>query len=149
MTPAEQAAAEALCEKLGPTIGGFATPEPGDFEDIARAVIAALGPLTDTELVAPTCSAHGEKACELCSLNPGSCATDSWQCEMWRDTGMHWDTCPNRIRGYAGAMVYFAEKLEDQDKRQRAELSHFRLAAVKARYEREKDVTAGAIGEHA
>lgn len=92
-----------------------------------------------TEPAPPTCSAHGEMACDLCSLNPGSCATDSWQCTTYRETGMHWDTCPNRIRGYAGAMVYFAEKVREQDERQRAELAHFRLAAVKAKHERERE----------
>lgn len=95
-------------------------------------------PPNEAKEAAPTCSAHGAMACELCSLNPGSCATEAWECEMWRETGMHWDTCPNRIRGYAGALTYFARKLADQDKRQRAELSHFRLAAVKAQREREE-----------
>jgi hypothetical protein len=87
---------------------------------------------SEAEPVVPTCSAHGDMACELCSLDPGDC-----QCDIYKETGMHWDTCPGRIRGYAGAMSYFAEKVREQDERQRAELSHFRLAAVKARYERE------------
>lgn len=91
-------------------------------------------PVTEVQLVVPTCSAHGEKACELCSLNPGGC-----QCDMYGETGMHWDTCPGRIRGYAGAMAHFAEKVKEQDERQRAELAHFRLAAAKAKHERERE----------
>lgn len=44
------------------------------------------------------CSAHGQSLCVLCARNPGDCATGS-SCEMWSVTGMHWDTCPNRVRG--------------------------------------------------
>lgn len=41
----------------------------------------------------PRCPAHGKERCALCSLN-GPC--DS--CSYYDATGMHWDTCPNRVR---------------------------------------------------
>lgn len=52
------------------------------------------------------CPAHGKAMCQTCSRiavyhiskdvgEPPQC--DS--CEYWGETGMHWDTCPNRIRG--------------------------------------------------
>lgn len=49
------------------------------------------------------CSAHGQSLCVLCARNPGDCAPgrdgSGQSCRMWMETGMHWDTCPNRIRG--------------------------------------------------
>jgi len=46
------------------------------------------------------CSAHGQSLCVLCARNPGSCKDgDSGGCGMWSATGMHWDTCPNRLKG--------------------------------------------------
>jgi hypothetical protein len=45
----------------------------------------------------PRCSAHGDVACDLCSLN-GPCT----ECFAYAETGMHWDTCPNRIRSRGG-----------------------------------------------
>lgn len=44
----------------------------------------------------PRCPAHGEAACPTCSQNVGGTCD---QCEHYGETGMHWDTCPNRIRG--------------------------------------------------
>lgn len=44
------------------------------------------------------CSAHGDNACLMCARNPGDCVTDVGSCGMYVSTGMHWDTCPNRIR---------------------------------------------------
>lgn len=54
--------------------------------------------LTDTDPrgVQPRCSAHGDAACDLCSLN-GPCD----ECVTYDEYGMHWDTCPNRVRTYA------------------------------------------------
>lgn len=52
----------------------------------------------------PTCSAHGCGPCDLCSLNPADCAEPNGSCGYYRETGMHWDTCPNRIRGYEEAV---------------------------------------------
>lgn len=46
-----------------------------------------------------TCSAHGHPLCVRCARNPGSCKDESGACRMWATTGMHWDTCPNRIAG--------------------------------------------------
>lgn len=44
------------------------------------------------------CVAHGNRVCALCHANPGDCTADLGGCGMWRSTGMHWDTCPNRVR---------------------------------------------------
>lgn len=45
------------------------------------------------------CPAHGRRFCRWCALNPASCSEDDGGCGYWSATGMHWDTCPNRIRG--------------------------------------------------
>lgn len=45
------------------------------------------------------CSAHGEWKCAHCHRNPASCIDGAGECGMWAPTGMHWDTCPNRVRG--------------------------------------------------
>lgn len=45
------------------------------------------------------CPAHGDRFCESCHRNPGDCADADGSCSYWSATGMHWDTCPNRIRG--------------------------------------------------
>lgn len=44
------------------------------------------------------CSAHGDNACWRCARNPASCASETGSCSTYATTGMHWDTCPNRIR---------------------------------------------------
>lgn len=46
-----------------------------------------------------TCPAHGARYCRRCHRNPSTC-DDSYDmgCGYWSETGMHWDTCPNRIR---------------------------------------------------
>ena len=44
------------------------------------------------------CSAHGDNACWRCARNPGNCVAETGSCSMYSETGMHWDTCPNRIR---------------------------------------------------
>lgn len=59
---------------------------------------------TDETEEPPTCSAHGNTACDLCSLNPGDCAEAYGPCGIYLETGMHWDTCPNRIRSYEDAV---------------------------------------------
>jgi len=46
------------------------------------------------------CPAHGDVACTWCAQNPASCGPDSNNspaCDYYRETGMHWDTCPNRV----------------------------------------------------
>jgi hypothetical protein len=48
------------------------------------------------------CPAHGQRLCIDCARNPSTCfsmtnAGDSG-CGSYTATGMHWDTCPNRIR---------------------------------------------------
>lgn len=46
------------------------------------------------------CSAHGDRMCGQCAQNPSTCAEPDGQCGTWLTTGMHWDTCPNRVRGF-------------------------------------------------
>ncbi|GGW15720.1 hypothetical protein GCM10018980_52060 [Streptomyces capoamus] len=45
------------------------------------------------------CAAHGEQQCARCHRTPSTCAGDSGECRIWSSTGMHWHTCPNRVRG--------------------------------------------------
>lgn len=46
------------------------------------------------------CAAHGQALCIKCARNPGNCAnpTGAGGCSTYYTTGMHWDTCPNRIK---------------------------------------------------
>lgn len=48
------------------------------------------------------CPAHGEPLCIHCARNPASCGDETHGgtpgCSFYGETGMHWDTCPNRIR---------------------------------------------------
>lgn len=47
------------------------------------------------------CSAHGDRMCADCAQNPSTCAEPNAPgCGTWLSTGMHWDTCPNRVRGF-------------------------------------------------
>lgn len=45
------------------------------------------------------CSAHGKALCLMCARNPGGCEGDQGGCATYPVTGMHWDTCSNRISG--------------------------------------------------
>jgi hypothetical protein len=51
------------------------------------------------------CPAHGEATCGLCRLNPSTCDTPGTDigCATYNETGMHWDTCPNRVVKVTGA----------------------------------------------
>lgn len=44
------------------------------------------------------CAAHGDALCVSCARNPGSCVSEMGGCSIYSVSGMHWDTCPNRIR---------------------------------------------------
>lgn len=44
------------------------------------------------------CPAHGQRFCMACCRNPSTCVEDNGGCGFYSSTGMHWDTCPNRIR---------------------------------------------------
>ena len=45
------------------------------------------------------CSAHGQTLCIQCARNPSTCANETGSdCQVYAENGMHWDTCPNRIR---------------------------------------------------
>lgn len=93
--------------KTGGTIAGLSTHLE---EHAVKDVIAALARETITAQHGPEvkppaeCPAHGEPGCDLCSLNPGLCEEGIGECDYYRDTGMHWDTCPNRIRSYEKAV---------------------------------------------
>lgn len=65
---------------------------------------------------APRCSAHGKTAIEHidgyandCTATPpitdGSPSDECTQCETYQQTGMHWDTCPNRGRNSRGTPI--------------------------------------------
>lgn len=45
-----------------------------------------------------TCVAHGDTECLYCHRNPADCAAGG-NCGTWARTGMHWDSCANRVRG--------------------------------------------------
>jgi len=51
------------------------------------------------ELAPPRCAAHGDAGCTWCAqtapggLEGGRCLG----CDVYAETGMHWDTCPHRI----------------------------------------------------
>jgi len=55
---------------------------------------------------AAKCVAHGKKVCSLCTLNPSTCGSGQAGiqvgCGTYASTGMHWDTCPNRVTGIDG-----------------------------------------------
>jgi hypothetical protein len=44
------------------------------------------------------CSAHGRIACALCHRNPSNCVTAYGGCAVYAEDGVHWDSCPNRVR---------------------------------------------------
>lgn len=43
------------------------------------------------------CVAHGRRYCRPCHRNNGQ--TWCTDCGVYETTGMHWDTCANRVRG--------------------------------------------------
>jgi len=52
----------------------------------------------------PTCGAHGETECGLCTLNPAECAYGNGDgCGTYQNTGMHWHGCPHRAVKVTGA----------------------------------------------
>ncbi len=74
----------------------YETPRDG-IVAVARAVLGEA-----SAVPAPRCVHHGVEACPACSANPGSCGDpDAVQvgCGHYAATGMHWDTCPNRVDG--------------------------------------------------
>lgn len=48
------------------------------------------------------CPAHGDPLCVACARNPSYCTemqnAGQGGCGFYSTSGMHWDTCPNRIR---------------------------------------------------
>jgi len=67
--------------------------------------------------VTPRCVAHGSPRCADCSRITLAGLTDDGDCRgcgTWGTDGVHWDTCPERIRGRvhatrAEALVALAE----------------------------------------
>lgn len=73
--------------------------------DVVRAVAETLrktagGVPVTVAVEVPRCPAHGRAACDRCSLNPAGCDEHgpAKGCDYYSTTGMHWDTCPNRVR---------------------------------------------------
>lgn len=59
------------------------------------------------DVLDPNCVAHGNNSCWQCSLNPSTCTQpgETPGCGEYAVTGMHWDSCPNRVQKvYAGRM---------------------------------------------
>jgi hypothetical protein len=74
--------------------------DPSDYSpDDERDMQAALREFADPK--PPRCVAHGNEACADCSrirtidFDGGECR----HCSTYGTDGMHWDTCPGRIRG--------------------------------------------------
>lgn len=46
------------------------------------------------------CAAHGRRYCGPCHRNGARCMETGMAsgCSVYQVTGMHWDTCPNRVR---------------------------------------------------
>lgn len=95
-----------ICFQNGIKYGGDAQGLVGHLETdhtiknvIHQLAAAALTMHPGPKREQPTCSAHGETDCEWCSLNSADCINGYGQCSYYSETGMHWDTCPNRIRG--------------------------------------------------
>lgn len=102
-------------EKLDAEARVLVVIDPEDAEQVERlSAIYEAQPFSESEIEAmqaalrafasatpPRCPAHGDPACALCSriaeddLEDGSCR----HCGYYAGTGMHWDTCPGRIRG--------------------------------------------------
>src|SRR5688572_22587280 len=73
----------------------YGTPRRGVVA-VAQAVLGEASP--DPGRL--RCVHHGVEACTACSANPASCGDpDAVQvgCGHYAATGMHWDTCPNRV----------------------------------------------------
>ncbi len=73
--------------------------------------------LADAEVTPPgwveaKCPAHGNAQCPACSQNPdpGRC-----QCGYFEVHGMHWDTCPGRIRSFPANLPRDAETKIHED----------------------------------
>ncbi len=91
-------------DALGPILGGEymqalrqrdrdAWAHVGDL--ITRAFAAGKRrPVAGPYVPPPRCVAHGREACPACSIG----ARDCDQCLSGPETGMHWDTCPTRVR---------------------------------------------------
>jgi hypothetical protein len=96
-------------------------PVPSDSLDklkaagvVSHTVIAGASQATCGEHDGPCfpdpdarCPAHGDPRCALCHRNPSTCADPEYvECGTWSRTGMHWDTCPNRVRGPAAPTFF-------------------------------------------
>ena len=66
---------------------------------VGRALRAAAARLPYFPNPHARCSAHGDAYCPDCHRNPADCGRPEGNCASWHATGMHSDTCANRIRG--------------------------------------------------
>lgn len=100
---------------------GHAT-EQRHLAELHWALSGVLGPeLTETPATCPEhdgvcfphpdtlCPAHAYTQCRLCHRNPASCADSTGACSTWAATGMHHDSCQNRVRTYPPA----AQKVDE------------------------------------
>jgi hypothetical protein len=76
---------------------------PDDITGCCRVPIHEVGgaftTITDLITCPGQCVAHGLLACPCCSLNDGPTCGG---CGIYEHTGMHWDTCPHRLRDAPG-----------------------------------------------
>lgn len=89
-----------VAAEVTPT-GGFVDTPPGGSEVAASEDQEWAGYDPDAR-----CPAHGQPRCAHCHRNPSTCAptgrgeTRSHDgCDFYAATGMHWDTCANRVIG--------------------------------------------------
>jgi hypothetical protein len=85
-------------ERLTRLIFEVAHPFPGRVD----ATAAALREFADPKPPTPRCVAHGNEACPDCSRITGQHLAADGECSgcgSYGDTGMHWDTCPGRVKG--------------------------------------------------
>lgn len=105
-----------ICRSNGTRFGGDGAALANHIENshpvkdvVAALAIEAIRHRAYGDPVMAKCPAHGDTDCDLCSLNPADCASPEGPCSFYRDTGMHWDTCPNRIRTYEDAVKRLRE----------------------------------------
>ncbi len=79
--------------EIKPVPSGFPEFGTSEFDKRVEKVAAEQA---KTGWVEPKCPAHGKEKCPACSQNPDP---SKCQCGYIESTGMHWDTCPGRIRG--------------------------------------------------
>lgn len=73
------------------------------------------------------CSAHGDQQCTWCAQTvPGGLNDDGTcqGCDVYAEAGMHWDTCPYRVRGVPPARVMTCHAKHPEDDRVTCQVHH-------------------------